>query len=116
VGVLAPTDGPIDVLLVGRRVRHKRITTHETAALDIADARDLRGIPLTAPARALLEAAADLRPPDLADAVEKAQVKRLVTKAQIVAAIERAPRSRGVRSRQLRVSRHPRRLRARSCS
>jgi very-short-patch-repair endonuclease len=97
-GVLAATAEPIEVLVVGRRVRHKGITTHATAVLDIADARHLRGIPLTAPARALLEAAADLRPPELADAVEKAQVKRLVTKAQLLAAIERAPRSRGVRS------------------
>jgi very-short-patch-repair endonuclease len=97
-GVLAPTDERIEVLVVGRRVRHKHITTHATATLDIADARDLRGIPVSAPARALLEAAATLRPPELADAVERAQVKRLVTKAQIAAAIERSPRSRGVRA------------------
>jgi very-short-patch-repair endonuclease len=104
-GVLAPTAAPIEVLVVGRRVRHRRITTHETASLDIADARDLRGIPLTAPARALVEVAADLRPPDLADAVERAQVRRLVTKAQIVAAVQRAPRSRGVRSLRALVER-----------
>lgn len=56
----------------------------------------LRGIPVTAPARALLEVAAELTPRELADAVEQAQIKRLVTKAQIAAAIERSPRRRGV--------------------
>jgi very-short-patch-repair endonuclease len=65
-------------------------------ALHPADRRALRGIPLTSPARALLEIAPELTPRALEDAVEAAQVKRLVTKTELAAAIERAPRRAGV--------------------
>lgn len=88
-------DGPIDVTTIGRHVAPRGVRPHTTNDLHPADRRRLRGIPVTSPARALLEVAAQLTPRELANAVEHAQVKRLVTKAQIVAAIERSPRRRG---------------------
>ncbi len=57
--------------------------------------RDVGAIPVTAPARTLLDNAARLPARELADAVELAQVKRLVTKRDIAAAIQRSPRRPG---------------------
>ncbi len=94
-GLRSLPDGPIDVTTVGRHVAPRGVRPHTTRALHPADLRILRGIPVTAPARALLEVAAELTPRELANTVEQAQVDRLVTKAQILAAIDRAPRRAG---------------------
>ncbi|MDP1847655.1 MAG: DUF559 domain-containing protein [Solirubrobacteraceae bacterium] len=53
---------------------------------------------MSSPARALLEIAPRLTPRELADAVEQAQVKRLVTERDIAATIERAGARAGVRA------------------
>jgi len=88
--------GPVDVTGLGRRVRHDGIRVHTVSALHGADTRKLRGIKVSAPARALLEVAPDLSPRDLAAAVEQAQVRRLVTKRQIAGAIARSQQRVGV--------------------
>lgn len=95
-GLRVLPDGPVDVTTVGRHVAPRGVRPHTTAALDPADRRILGGIPVTSPARALLEVAAELTPRELADVVERAQIKRLVTKADLIATIERAPRRAGV--------------------
>ncbi len=94
-GVRPLPEGDVDVTVVGRRVRRHGVRCHRTHALHPAERRELRGIPVTSPARALLEVAAELTPRELADAVEQAQISHLVTKAQIAAAIECAPRRPG---------------------
>jgi len=95
-GIRSLPDGPIDVTTIGRHVAPRGVRPHTTNALHPADRDMLRGIPVTSPARALLEAAAQLTPRELANAVERAQIERLVTRAQLIAAIERSPRRRGV--------------------
>lgn len=95
-GVRPLPQGPVDVTVVGRRVRQRGVRAHSTRFLDGADRRELRGIAVTSPARALLEVASELTPRELADAVELAQVKRLVTKAELAGAIARSPRRPGV--------------------
>ena len=92
----AADDSPVDVSVVGRRVRAPAIRGHESGPVRAGDVRLLDGIPVSSPARALLEAAAELSPRDLAAAVERAQIKRLVTARDIARAIERAPRRAGV--------------------
>ena len=87
--------GPVDVTVVGRRVRQRGVRCHTTNTLHSCDRRLLRGIPVTSPARALLEVAGELTPRELANAVEQAQIKHLVTKAEIIDAIDRSPRRRG---------------------
>jgi very-short-patch-repair endonuclease len=89
--------GPIDISVVGRRMRRDGIRTHVLASIDRADWRWVRGVAVSNPARALLEVASELRAAELAEAVERAQVKRLVTKHQLEAAIARAGHHRGVR-------------------
>ena len=88
--------GAVDVTVVGRRVRQRGVRAHSTRFLHADERRELRGIPVTSPARALLEVASELTARELADAVELAQIKRLVTKAELARAIERSPRRRGV--------------------
>jgi very-short-patch-repair endonuclease len=60
--------------------------------------RTIDGIPVTAPARALLEVAPELTPRELADAVEQAQIKRLVTKQDIAETLDRAGPRPGVQA------------------
>ena len=88
-------DGPVDVTIVGDRARHAGIRAHRTLRMHRADATALHGIPVTAVARTLLDIAADLTPAGLAGALEQAQVKRLVTKQAIEAALCRSPRRPG---------------------
>ncbi len=95
-GMRRRAPGPVDVTVVGRRVRHHGIRTHSADSLDPADARLVRGVPLVAPARTLVDVAGELTPRQLADALEQGQIKRLVTRGELLAAIERAPRRPGL--------------------
>jgi very-short-patch-repair endonuclease len=88
-------DGPITVTIVGDRARHAGIRAHQTHSLHPSDRKLLRGIPVTSAARTLLDNAADLAPRRLGEALEQAQIKRLVTKREIEAALRRAPRRLG---------------------
>ena len=97
-GVRPLPEGAVDVTVIGRRVRQRGVRAHRARRLDAADRGMLRGIPVTSPARALLEVAPELTPRELADAVEHAQVKQLVTKAELKSTIDRAPRRPGVPS------------------
>jgi very-short-patch-repair endonuclease len=90
-----PVHGPVDVT-GDRRARSEGVRGHESPRLHPADVRRVRGgIPITTPARSLLDSAPQLTPRELADAVELAQVKRLVTKRDIAATLDRTPRRRG---------------------
>ena len=97
-GVRPPASGPIEVTVVGRSVAPRGTRTHIVAAIASADVGRRDGIPITAPARTLLDIAPDLTPNELARALERAQVKRLVTKAELQAALDRAPRRPGTRA------------------
>ena len=90
IGVRPHPEGAIDITVIGRRVRRTGIRAHNVARVARADVRNIRNIPVSSPARALLEIAPGLTARELADAVEQAQVKRLVTKRDIEQAIERA--------------------------
>jgi very-short-patch-repair endonuclease len=90
LGVRRHPEGAIDITVIGRRVRRTGIRAHNVAGLARGDVREIRGIPVSSPARALLEIAPRITTRELADAVEQAQVKRLVTKHDIEQTIERA--------------------------
>lgn len=95
-GLRPPPGGPVDVTVVGRRARAAGVRGHESEPLHHADARRLRGVPVTSPARSLLDGASQLTPRELADAVELAQIKRLLTRAAMAATLRRAPGRAGV--------------------
>lgn len=90
IGIRGHPPGAIEITVIGRRVRRTGIRAHNVARVARADVREIRGIPVSSPARALLEIAPRLTARELADAVEQAQIKRLVTKRDVEQAIERA--------------------------
>jgi very-short-patch-repair endonuclease len=90
LGIRPHPPGVIDVAVIGRRVRRTGIRAHRLTTLDPRDVRAVRGIAITSPARALLEVAPELTPRELADAVEQAQIKRLITKRDLAATLDRA--------------------------
>jgi len=91
-GMTPESEGPIDVTITGRRSRHPDIRTHNRRALDVRDIRTLNAVPTTSPARTLLDSASEMPSRDFARAVERAQIKRLITKHELKATIARAPR------------------------
>jgi very-short-patch-repair endonuclease/predicted transcriptional regulator of viral defense system len=69
--------GPIEITVAGTQPRTRRgIHVHRSGALE---ATSREGVPVTAPARTLLDIAALVTTRDLGRAVEQAQVLRLVT-------------------------------------
>lgn len=83
------------VTVVGRDIDVAGVRTHTACLLDRRDTRISRGIPATSVARALVEVAGTHSPEAVADAVERAQVKRLVTHEALAAAVDRAGRRKG---------------------
>ncbi len=98
LGIRAHAEDVVDITVIGRRVRRTGIRARSVDTLAPADVRAVRGIAVTSPAKTLLDVAGELTPRELADAVEQAQVKRLVTKRDIAGTIERAGSRAGVRA------------------
>jgi very-short-patch-repair endonuclease len=75
------------------------IRVHRLRSLDPADVTRREGIPVTTPARTLLDLAGVLDPSDLARAVEEAEVQRLVTRRQLtdIVARNRQPGAKALR-------------------
>jgi very-short-patch-repair endonuclease len=95
-GLRPPRGGPIDVTVPGRERRHRDgIRTHTVARLHPADATRQHGIPVTSPARTLLDVASALGPGDLARATEEAQVQRRVSTHSLDEQFSRYPTHRG---------------------
>jgi hypothetical protein len=102
-GLLATPAGPVDVTVVRRRCRtRENLRVHIIEELDLRDQRRRRGIPVTAPARTLIDLAAEAEDDELEAAVSEARAQRLIKDGDIEAALERAGNRRGVgRMRQL---------------
>jgi very-short-patch-repair endonuclease len=81
----------------GRRHRRPGIRSHRSS-LGLEDVSYVRRIPVTGPARTLLDLATDARPLLLERAVEDARRRRLVTNHSLEAILERARGHRGSRA------------------
>jgi very-short-patch-repair endonuclease len=91
--VRARVDGPIEVTVAGGEVRSRPgIRVHNVTYVE---STVHRGIPVTTPARTLLDLAAVVTADDLARAVEEARVLRLVTDADLRAILDSHPRRAG---------------------
>jgi hypothetical protein len=87
-----------EVLVVGSGTRiHAGLTTHRTARLDPQDVTRRRGVPVTAPARTLLDLAAVLDEGALRAAVRRAQGMRKVKVSDLVEVVRRLGPKRGSR-------------------
>jgi len=96
-GIRPFLDGDVDVTVVGgeRGRKRKGIRVHRTAHLDPRDSRRYQQIPITSPARALLDIAPETSGRSLEWALDQALVKRLTTRAQINAVLAAYPHRRG---------------------
>jgi len=87
----------ITLTIVARDVRSGRgLRIFRAVQLDRRDVRVCAGLPLTSPARTLLDFAGQASPFELEQAVAEARVQGLAGAADLRAAIERAPRRKGV--------------------
>jgi hypothetical protein len=95
--MLAERPGDVDVTLVGRRCRPKEgVRIHLANRIDQRDVRRRDGIPVTAPARTLIDFAGDAEGDELELAISEARVLRLIRNGEIEAALNRAGNRRGV--------------------
>jgi very-short-patch-repair endonuclease len=92
-----PDDEPIDVLVFGRSARVERgIRIHRTRSLLRQDIRWRNGIPVTSPARTILDLAGTMDEFEL-EAVLWAGLRRnIVRRSQLLDVIERNPRAKGI--------------------
>ena len=72
------------------------LRTYRVPAVDSRDVRLRHGLPVTAPARTLIDRAAQTPPDQLDRELNEARVLKLVTDAEIKAAIDRCPGRKGV--------------------
>jgi very-short-patch-repair endonuclease len=77
--------------------RHRGIRVHRTASLDPMDVRRHEGIPITSPARTLVDLASMVRYRTLRRAVREAQSRQLVDLRQLTETLGRLGPRRGVR-------------------
>jgi len=81
---------PVDINVAGRHSRHRAgIRVHRVTSLDRRDFWVRAAIPITTPARALIDLAAVIPPDELDQALAEAQVRRLVDARGIADQLER---------------------------
>ncbi|MGZ4196276.1 MAG: DUF559 domain-containing protein [Solirubrobacteraceae bacterium] len=97
-GIRPSFNDPIHVTAIGRDAGRGRpgIRAHRVAELDHRDIRRFQNIPITSPARALLDIAPDLTDREIERALDEALIRRLVTHAAINAVLAAYPNRRGV--------------------
>ena len=95
-GMAKPHTGHPQVVLVGRKSPRGDIDTRSTASLHSDDHRTSQAIPIVSPARAVIDYAREATPDEVADAIEQGQIKGLITKPALQAAVERAGKRPGV--------------------
>lgn len=91
-----PEDAEVSV--VGRDCRSRPgLRVHTLAALDRRDLRRLGGIPITSPARTILDLAAVVQGRKLEQAVAEAQARRLISRSEVLSLIARVGPRPGVK-------------------
>jgi very-short-patch-repair endonuclease len=91
-GFLPPYEGDVHVTIPGRQIRSRPgLRGHTTKLLHAVDVRRRHNLPVTAPARALLEIAPELALRDLERAVDETIVQDLVDQAALQAVLARYP-------------------------
>jgi very-short-patch-repair endonuclease len=97
-GIRPSFNGDVHVTVVGGDCGRTRdgIRVHRVSELDPRDIRRYQNIPITSPARALLEITPDVTDRELERALDEALIKRLITHAAIAAVVNAYPHRRGV--------------------
>ena len=90
-GLIGPEAGPVHVVVgAGRSARASRVLVHRSTTLIPKDIRIHQGLPVTSPARALLDSAPLLSDRRLELAYDRALVDKLARRAQITDVLDRA--------------------------
>ena len=112
--ILEPIGGPIHVLVLNACRRSRPgIRVHRTTRIAAEDLGLLNGeLPITSPARAILDYADTATPVEVSRAINEAQVQELTTPDELRSLIARTPGRRGARKVTYALARHdgPRRL------
>ena len=96
VSQMAPLPRVVDVtVLQGRPASRAGLRVHTARALDPRDVSLTRGLPVTTPARTLVDLAGSLSRDGLERVYEQAQIQRLVRPADVIAVLDRTPGRRG---------------------
>ncbi len=98
-GIAEYSAGPVEVTVVAsdRGKQRQGVRAHRAAKLLDDEIAVHQHLPITSPARTLIDRAGQLSPRDLERELDEASVVlELVTRSQLRAAIERAPRRKGV--------------------
>lgn len=88
----------VEITVAGRDVRRTGIRIHRVPALHPRDVRRHKGLPLTAPARTLLDLAAVIPRETLEQAVAEAIARHLVTTSALRETLGRSPRRHGAKA------------------
>jgi very-short-patch-repair endonuclease len=92
----APSDA-VELTVVGRNCRsHDGMRIHRVITLAPADQRHWNGIPVTAPARTLIDFTSVANREEAERAIAEAFALKLLTESDLLAALERAPHRAGV--------------------
>ena len=92
----ATVGGGVDVTVVGSHSRTRAgITVHRATTMSRRDVTTRHGVPVTSPARTLVDLAATATATELGRALNEARVLRLIGAAALHATIDRAGRARG---------------------
>ena len=94
-GIRRAWHGDVDVTVAGQSRDKPGVRVHRVRHLDRRDVVRRDGVPVTSPARTLLDLATVLPARDLARALEEAEVQRLVTRRQLAALLDRSRRRAG---------------------
>lgn len=95
-GILDTPELPVEITVVDSDLRPRPgLTVRRSRTLSEADIRRCQGLPVTSPARTLIDLAGILDLHELEAVYAMAIRRRLVTRAEVAAAIRRAPRGRG---------------------
>jgi very-short-patch-repair endonuclease len=87
--------GPVHITVIAADRRHPGIRTHRVSALPRDEITTRHGIPVTTPARTILDLAAELSPAELEQAVGYAEKNHVTTRRQLQSLLARYPRRRG---------------------
>ncbi|MGH2925585.1 MAG: DUF559 domain-containing protein [Solirubrobacterales bacterium] len=89
-------DRPLEVTVPARHARRRPgVRVHRTRGMSPDEATTLKGIPITTPARTVLDLAANVQLRDLEQALAQVQRRRLASRSRLVVLLARHPRRPG---------------------
>lgn len=95
-GIVSAPPSEVHVMVVGHDCRRKAgIRVHRVKDIDDRDVRRRNGLPVTSPARSLIDVAASASLTELDDVIAEARARRLIRDGELERVLERCERTRG---------------------